>query len=49
MVSCGLRQVNTNAERKSMCYKVPLYNIICLRVTPQEGFLLILTLVNWTA
>ena len=23
MVSCGLRQVNTNAERKSMCYKVP--------------------------
>ena len=27
MVSCGLRRVNTNAERKSMCYKVPtIYN-----------------------
>ena len=37
-------------QKEKVCaIKYPLYNIICLRVTPQEGFLLILTLVNWTA
>ena len=40
----------TLMQKEKVCaIKYPLYNIICLRVTPQEGFLLILTLVNWTA
>ena len=36
-------------KEKGCAIKYPQYNIISLRVTPQEGFLLILALVNWIA